>query len=264
MDPQTILRIYDEEERRSPHAGPGEVHRLPGLTYLLNAPPGLLSGWVIYTNLEEQDDDQAIRSTIDFFRPLGGEFEWKVYDHDRPADLKERLLSAGFVPEEREALLVFDLQAAPPEFWEGTPEGSIHIERLSDPAQVDEIIRIEAQVWGEPFDDLGDFLRTRLQQHPDRISLFLAYAGGKPASSAWTLYEPGSRFAGLYGGATLPDQRGRGLYRALVQARAREARQRGVRFLSVDASPMSRPILERLGFVYLTSSQPFIMRFDGE
>src|SRR5690606_4621901 len=174
MDPQIILRIYDEEERRSPHAGPGEVHRLPGLTYLLNTPPGPLSGWVIYTHLEEQDVDQAIRSTIDFFRPLGGEFEWKVYDHDRPADLNERLQAAGFVPEEPEALMVLDLQDAPPEFWAQPPDGSTHIQRLSDPAQIDEILRIEAQVWGEPFDDLGGFLRTRMQEHPDRISLFLA------------------------------------------------------------------------------------------
>ncbi|HTX49603.1 MAG TPA: GNAT family N-acetyltransferase, partial [Caulobacteraceae bacterium] len=46
----------------------------------------------------------------------------------------------------------------------------------------------------------------------------------------------------------VPDYRGRGAYRALVAARADEARRRGHRFLTVDARETSRPILERLGF----------------
>ena len=54
---------------------------------------------------------------------------------------------------------------------------------------------------------------------------------------------------GLWGGSTLPDYRKQGLYTGLLAVRAREAQARGRRFLTVDASPMSRPILERFGFV---------------
>jgi predicted acetyltransferase len=46
----------------------------------------------------------------------------------------------------------------------------------------------------------------------------------------------------------VPGHRRRGLYTALLAARAQEARRRGARFLTVDASPMSQPILEKLGF----------------
>ena len=42
--------------------------------------------------------------------------------------------------------------------------------------------------------------------------------------------------------------RGRGAYRALVAARAREAAERGTPVLVTHAGQMSRPILERLGF----------------
>jgi predicted acetyltransferase len=58
----------------------------------------------------------------------------------------------------------------------------------------------------------------------------------------------------LLGGATLPDWRGRGLYRAMVAARAREAAARGVPLLHVDASPASAPILRRCGFHEITTS----------
>jgi hypothetical protein len=41
----------------------------------------------------------------------------------------------------------------------------------------------------------------------------------------------------------------------LVAARARDALERGYRFLNVDAAEASLPILSRLGFVPLTSVQ---------
>ena len=52
----------------------------------------------------------------------------------------------------------------------------------------------------------------------------------------------------LLGGASLPRVRGRGVYFSLVHARWRDAVARGTPRLVVQAGPMSRPILERLGF----------------
>ena len=57
---------------------------------------------------------------------------------------------------------------------------------------------------------------------------------------------------------TLPAWRGRGIYRAIVAYRANLAAARGLRYLQVDASDESRPILERLGFVAVTTTTPFI------
>jgi hypothetical protein len=42
----------------------------------------------------------------------------------------------------------------------------------------------------------------------------------------------------------------------LLAARAQEARARGFSLLTVDASPMSRPILEKHGFQHLATSTP--------
>ena len=40
--------------------------------------------------------------------------------------------------------------------------------------------------------------------------------------------------------------------------RARLAAERGCRYLEVDASDDSRPILERLGFVAVTTTTPYV------
>jgi len=70
----------------------------------------------------------------------------------------------------------------------------------------------------------------------------------------------GSEFASLWGGGTLAAWRGRGVFRSVVAYRARLAAERGYRYLQVDASEDSRPILERLGFVVLATTTPFTHR----
>lgn len=61
-------------------------------------------------------------------------------------------------------------------------------------------------------------------------------------------------FAGLWGGSTLPAWRGRGIYKALVATRAQVANASGVRYLQVDASADSDPILRRSGFRAITTT----------
>jgi GNAT superfamily N-acetyltransferase len=260
MEPQAILDLYDQEMRKDAPANRAEIHKRPGLTYFLARPPSPRAGWVIYTRLDAKSVDEAISSTVSYFSDKGGEFEWKVYDHDTPADLKERLRARGFEAVDVEAVLAFDMHEAPAEFWEPSP---VTVRRITEPAELAAVTRIESEAWGEPYDDLVAGLAEEMKAAPDRLSVYLAYAGGEAACSAWIRYYPESQFAEFFGGATLAAHRGRGLYKALVQSRAREARGRRVRFLVVDTSPMSQPILERHGFVFLTHAQGFVMSYES-
>jgi len=49
---------------------------------------------------------------------------------------------------------------------------------------------------------------------------------------------------------------------ALVWARAQEAIARECKYLTIDALPSSRPIVERLGFELLSMTIPY--EFDGK
>ena len=75
---------------------------------------------------------------------------------------------------------------------------------------------------------------------------WLAYVDGEPV--AWGSAVAGPLGLYLAGGATLPEARGRGAYRALVRARWDFAVERGTPALVVGAQESSRPILERCGF----------------
>jgi GNAT superfamily N-acetyltransferase len=89
--------------------------------------------------------------------------------------------------------------------------------------------------------------------------MVVAVADGEPVCAARMEFCPGTGFAGLWGGGTLPAWRGKGIYRALVAHRAREAAAAGYQYLQVDASDLSRPILERLGFAVLSTTTPYLL-----
>jgi GNAT superfamily N-acetyltransferase len=65
----------------------------------------------------------------------------------------------------------------------------------------------------------------------------------------------------LFGGAVLAEARGRGVYRALVNARWQAAVERGTPALTVGAGRMSRPVLERLGFEFIASIPMYVDDF---
>jgi GNAT superfamily N-acetyltransferase len=75
---------------------------------------------------------------------------------------------------------------------------------------------------------------------------WLAWLDGRAVGYGGAVAGPNGLY--LSSGATLPEARGRGVYRALVHARWQEAVARGTPALVVHAQESSRPILERLGF----------------
>jgi len=211
-------------------------------------------GFIMYSHLTSENADAVIREQIDYFTALGQDFEWKLYSHDTPADLKDRLASQGFEIEEDEAVMVLDLQNLPDILRQPT---SHDIRRITDPNLLaKEVTVIHTQVWDEDGEAFAKFLAEELREAPDSISFYTAYADGIPVSSAWIRYSAESPFASLWGGSTLPQYRKRGFYTALLAVRADEAIQRGCKFLTVDASHMSQPILEKLGFVQIATSWP--------
>ena len=83
-------------------------------------------------------------------------------------------------------------------------------------------------------------------------------AGSEVVCAGWVRFAHGTAFACLWGGATLAAWRGRGIYRATVAYRAALAAARGFSLVEVDASTDSRPILERLGFLAVTTTTPYL------
>lgn len=256
MNAAEILALYDRFERREAQAPGFRLETAPGVVRQLGeAGQGSM---ILWTGLDEAGADAVIEREKAYFTALGGELEWKLYSHDRPADLKERLASRGFAVGEDEALMAIGL-----EDWRGGPESApgIEIRRITDPEGLADMVPVSLGVWGEaPPDQLAEY-RAILEQDPRYMSFYIAYAEGLPVSCCRISFPAASPFAGLWGGSTLEAYRGRGIYSAFLQIRAREAKERGYRYLTIDASPMSRPIVARRGFQLLAITNP--CTFEG-
>jgi GNAT superfamily N-acetyltransferase len=255
-----MLEAYDNELRgRLPTVLPaGAEAAVDGPLVRITGFAG--GGFVGYRDLGGLDGaelDALIARQIEVFAGRGESFEWKLHGHDLPADLADRLRAAGFVPHETETVVIARIAdvAAPAVL----PEG-VQLREVTGRADFERIAAMEDAVWGEPGGHgwLADMLEGERVADPESLSVFVAEAGEEIVCAAWIRFEQGTSFATLWGGGTLQAWRGRGIYRATVAHRAQVARERGYTYLEVDASDDSRPILERLGFVAVTTTTPYV------
>jgi GNAT superfamily N-acetyltransferase len=252
MDIKQILALYDEEQRKTieypgmrREATNDVIHHVD----LLGS-----DGLVIFSSLDTNNAVNVIREQVTFFEELGQDFEWKHYEHDSPPDLKERLESCGFEIGEAESIVVLDAEHVPSELRQPVTHD---IRRITDPKQIEEVMVVQDEIWQTDKDSLARRQLVHEMEHtPESLSVYVVYVSNRPVASAWIRFTKGSRFSSLWAGSTLPDFRRRGIYTEMLSVRVHEALERGKRFLTVDAGPMSRPILEKLGFQLLTISHP--------
>ncbi|MDB5321582.1 MAG: acetyltransferase [Phycisphaerales bacterium] len=248
-DLREILARLDHERRSLVRYGE-VLESLPAVTRLRTVDGSRYS--VIYSSLSADTADAAIVREIDHHRGLNAWFEWKFFAHDAPMDLLERLRHYGFDIGPKEAVLVLDLNR-PPMWVHEESHAVMCVDRVEQVAVFREVAE---QVFAKDYSFTATELEAAIRDGSAEQRGYVAYAGEEPVGVGRLYTHPESAFAGLYGGGTLVAHRGRGFYRALVAARARDAIARGARYLQVDALPTSRPILERLGFEHLTDTWP--------
>lgn len=264
MDRDRVLQSFDAQIRRSMvPPQPGWQVELTASNRVLRVVSPRDHEWgciVLWSDLDEADADAVIAEQVDHFRELGRRFEWKWFGYDRPTDLRQRLEKAGLHAEDDEAVVVGDVAGVVDNCAGAAVADTVtlrHVRADDLDADFAGIADLNERVWGEDLGWLVEELRQELANSPDDLRIHVAEAEGEIVCAAWIRFHQGTDFASLWGGSTLPRWRRRGIYRALVGRRAVQARDRGFRYLQVDASPDSRPILERLGFSMLTVTTPF-------
>ena len=263
MGTDDLLAAYDQLRGRLPEHLPEGVQaeRDGPLARTVGWPHGGFIDYRDLAGLEGADLDELIARQVRLFAARGESFEWKAHGHDLPTDLPDRLRAAGFVADPQETVVVAPagLIAREP----ALPPGA-RLREVTGDADFGRIEALEARIWGaEQVEGIAFMLSARRALDPAALAVFVAEAAGQVICAAWMRLEPGTSFARLQGGATLPEWRGRGIYRALVAQRANLAVERGYRYLQVDAADASRPILERLGFTAITTTTPFRWRAPG-
>ncbi|MET7638898.1 GNAT family N-acetyltransferase [Streptomyces sp. NPDC005438] len=267
MAPETLLETYDRGPRGVlPPPVPGVRREYDGPLLRVT---GLRDGMVVVPRdpgLTTAALDALVARQRAYFAARAMPFQWRTHGHDLPPDLTDRLRAAGLSPASTQTVMLgrcADLTGEVP-----LPPG-VRLREVTSRRDLRRIVDLVERVWAGDWAWLADHLYDRLAAAPGRTVVTVAEAEGRMVSVAWLVLHPdgppgtnpGSDpeghpefdFAGLRGGTTLPEWRGRGLYRALVAARARSALERGVRHVMVDASADSEPVLRGLGLEAATT-----------
>jgi hypothetical protein len=201
---------------------------------------GRMPTWNVAQRFAMRHDeiDEVIEEVRCLLRERGrGKCAWEIGSHATPADLPEQLLARGFSDDEPEPLAIgMAMTEAPP----AGPAGV-----------VTKVVETDDEYWeSERVAQISFGEEVPAERKPFVPSLlnpiYIALIDGQiVARASSAISEHGVT---LFGGATLPEARGRGAYRALVAARWRDAEERGTPLLVTQAGVMSRPILTRLGF----------------
>ena len=187
------------------------------------------------------DADRAIAAQVRYFARLRRPFEWKLYDYDQPSDLVAGGGGRVRGVDDDEAVMVAESRRCRRtsrcrrEWNSGRwPRGRVGL-----------LIQVHERVFGRDKSRLHQDLLAQLRETPQSVAMVVAMAGDKPVS--W----PGGLPAGLGVRRAVGRRDAAGLARPRHLPRpdrlpGRAGRRRGYRYLTVDASADSEPILRRL------------------
>jgi hypothetical protein len=236
-----VSELIDFAEAAAPFMEPAAGRRLrvtPALA--LFAEFGHTWTSVERIRLHEEDVAAAIAEVDDFMHESGTpRASWWLTERSTPAE--DAFLAAGLQRVEDDYLHAAMILTTEPPAVEG-----VEVRAVQTLEEFVESRRLALDAFANPHqrDPSDEEFAAEWEHLVDPI--FAAWLDGRMASVGRAIY---TRMGGyLMGGATAAWARGRGAYRAVVRARWDEAVRRGTPALAVGAGPMSRPILERLGF----------------
>jgi len=255
--PELLLRAYDEQLRTDAETPSAVSVTRWGPLRLVTFLGG--RGFVTYRDLGGADQPEVrelVADAVAHFRADGGitHVEWKTRGHDHAPGLHEALLEHGFVPEDPESVMIGEAAALAVDV--PLPDG-VTLRRVTDEPDVRAMCAMQDEVFGAPVSDRTANAILRRQALDDGMELWVAEAEGQIVTAGRLEPVRDTDFAGIWGGCTRSEWRGRGVYRALTATRARSALALGKTLVHSDSTEYSRPILERYGFVKVSSTTPY-------
>jgi len=219
-------------------------------------------GFVTYRDLGGADRaamERLVEEAVAHYRedPSVRRVEWKTRAHDHAPGLHEALVRNGFEPEEPESIMIGEARLLAVDV--ALPHG-VELRRITAEEDVRAMAAMQAEAFGDSVAEENiEALLKRLGPE-DGTQLWVAEAEGAIVSAGRLEPVHETEFAGIWGGATRPEWRRRGIYRALTAARARSALSLGKTLIQSDSTEYSRPILERAGLVKVSTTTPYIWR----
>jgi GNAT superfamily N-acetyltransferase len=243
-EPALIEAIESSLTVYPPVPGLAEDLGVPGLRGRVTDLSHPLANLVGMADLRDRDVDATIRLVKNRYSYGRKAFGWVTGPLTRPADLGARLVAAGLTKIDEMAGMALTDLAVPI-----ATDPSLRVEEATLTEALD-ASQMMATAYDMPVEVARFFnVMLALTDRQVRNRGYFAYVEDKPVAWSFLIYLPDSPVVLLGGAATLPEHRGRGIYRALVARRLADARADGRTAAVIQAvRSTSAPIAAKLGF----------------
>ena len=254
MNKDKLLQLFDKELREEIEYPEARKEITKDVVRFVREAPAM--NFVSMTYATDSDLDRVIEQELAYFAPMQQPFTWKVYSHDESLpSLVEKLENHNFEADDDDPgdVMLMDVDNAPSYLFDPI---KADIRRITNFDGLKDVIFVLDKVYGNN----NAWVNGRLGGHlkiPGYLSVYVAYVDDQPASVAWTYFQKG-KFASLFAGSTLTEYRKRGLYTSLLSIRLKEIRERDYQYAMVEAGAMSKPIVAKHGFQYLTTTTDYV------
>src|SRR5512132_3907837 len=244
--PEAVLELAENLNVNCPPR-PGEERVVrPGYAAIIGTESDAHHNVVQRLRLAEDEVAATVAEVRAIFAAKGRrQITWEVGDHAEPKDLAERLIALGmkpFAPNDLSVAMVLTRPLV-------SMDTAVTVRRVTtfeEFARGSWIFRRGFESDDAPETDPEVAQRWTEHRSVATHERYMAFDGNEPIAVADAVFlEAG---VVMCGGATIASARSKGAYRALINARWEEGQRRGTPTLITQAGPMSRPILERLGF----------------
>lgn len=250
-----LLALYDDTMRRNANVSGCVREQTQSVSRYTTS-----TGSQRYLMWHDCHDADAARLVDEELRAVHGHARvlmWKLYAHDVAHDaVHAALIARGFDGDDYATLMVTPvaaLLAALPA--NDKRAASLDARQLHTAKDLDAYQNIWDEVWpDEPNARYVDDYKSRIEQRDPGALFYAGFAeNDNPVSSGSLFHHPGNPYALLCGGTTKTAWRRQHAYTSMLAVRAHASAARGVRYLAVEASAESQPILARLSFMPLST-----------
>ncbi|MDQ6934625.1 MAG: GNAT family N-acetyltransferase [Actinomycetota bacterium] len=240
---------------------PPEAERHETDDYLLvRFPEYFLTPAEVIRTVSERPAAELVREVIAEVRRLGlPSFIWWIKLDTTPEDLEGELVAQGAQLDQTLTVLARDLAEGAPGL---DPPVDAVVRAVADRAGLEEAWALDAAVFGGEVPPPGDaerlVARTVAAKAAGTDVRMVAYLNGVPVGSGGLAFADG--VLRLWGGAVVEAARGRGAYRALLDARLRWGVEHGATMALVKGrTQTSGPILRRAGFTAYGEERSYLL-----
>jgi GNAT superfamily N-acetyltransferase len=177
----------------------------------------------------------------------GGPSRWHISPMGDSARLRKALTDAGYEAGHRHS--AYGIRA---DAYDRKPASDIEVCQVESVDDLRKLYVIRAEVFGRTPDLSTEDLAREVDDctGPERrVARFLAYRKGQLAGACGLTFFDELSFGLIWAGGVLEEHRGRGVYTAMLAARAAAAKQRGLEWLGLYArEETSAPIVAAQGF----------------